>query len=242
MEHLRRVHNDIKLDLLRQACSGMEAPSVLDLGCGVGGDIVKYLRCGCSYVLGMDTDGEAIREARRRLADTATGEGTTIQFLHVDGVIKGMFLFAPRAAFDVVWCQFALHFLVEEGGLEPLAREIHRVLREGGVFAASILQGDLVLGLLGNDRTYEDGNMRIALDGERSARIHLKSTRFYSDREGEVSERLLLPDDIVQPVIDAGFSLAHWKNFSEYTRHVQGYPPALNRISSLYSTFIFRRR
>ena len=37
--HLRRLNNWVKAEIISQACKGKEAPSILDLACGKGGDL-----------------------------------------------------------------------------------------------------------------------------------------------------------------------------------------------------------
>jgi hypothetical protein len=42
--HLRRLNNWVKAEIIQQACRGKEAPSILDLACGKGGDLGKFIR------------------------------------------------------------------------------------------------------------------------------------------------------------------------------------------------------
>jgi len=61
---LKRHHNAVKRDLLRSYAS----ESLLDIGCGRGGDIQKWRDLGLSRVHGIDLSPVSIEEARRRAA------------------------------------------------------------------------------------------------------------------------------------------------------------------------------
>ena len=42
--HLRRLNNWVKAEIIQSACKGKEAPAILDLACGKGGDLGKFIR------------------------------------------------------------------------------------------------------------------------------------------------------------------------------------------------------
>lgn len=102
---------------------------VLDLGCGSGGITLHIAqRYAPEHVTGFDVELPVIQQARRRAA--RAGSTDRISFVQA----------APHplpfddACFDVVFSKDAL---VHAPDKDAVFREIHRVLRPGGFFAAS---------------------------------------------------------------------------------------------------------
>ena len=65
---LKQYHNSIKRELIN-AFSGGPGASLLDLACGRGGDIWKWMDCGLAYVLGVDLSPGEVAEAARRFEE-----------------------------------------------------------------------------------------------------------------------------------------------------------------------------
>ena len=102
---------------------------VLDIGCGAGGiDIHLVEAHGAAEVVGIDTSPCMIDHARTRAA--ARGLEDRLTFLTVT---PGRLPFAD-ASFDVVFSKDAIIHVADK---RTLAAEIHRVLKSGGIFAAS---------------------------------------------------------------------------------------------------------
>jgi 2-polyprenyl-3-methyl-5-hydroxy-6-metoxy-1,4-benzoquinol methylase len=93
---------------------------VLDYGCGHGMAAVVLARQG-AQVTAFDLSQGYLDEARRR----AQLNGVEIQFLAADGE----FLPFADASFDRVWGHAVLHHL----NVPTAGRELHRVLRPGGL-------------------------------------------------------------------------------------------------------------
>ncbi len=91
---------------------------VLDLGCGKGGDLLKYARAsealGVDVVYyGVDLSGESIAEAQKRASETRAKHGRLVGIDYR----QGDFCAAENAALDAAWLtadivsvQFALHY------------------------------------------------------------------------------------------------------------------------------------
>ena len=107
----------------------LSARSVLDIGCGSGGIALHLARAhGAGHVTGYDVELPVIEHARR-LADAA-GLGDRTTFVQAP---PGPLPFAD-AAFDVVFSKDALLHVPDK---DAVFAEIFRVLRPGGMFAAS---------------------------------------------------------------------------------------------------------
>jgi phosphoethanolamine N-methyltransferase len=102
---------------------------VLDLGCGSGG-ITLYLaeRYRPRSITGFDVEAPAIESAMARAA--AQGVSPLPRFVRAD---PGPLPFAD-ASFDIVFSKDAMVHIADK---DAIFREIFRVLRPGGLFAAS---------------------------------------------------------------------------------------------------------
>lgn len=102
---------------------------VLDIGCGSGGVTLHLARRhGAARVVGFDVEAPVIDYARRRAA--TQGLGDRVSFVHG---APGPFPF-PDESFDLVFSKDALLHVPDK---DALLREIFRILRPGGWFAAS---------------------------------------------------------------------------------------------------------
>jgi len=103
-----------------------EASSVLEVGCGAGGGALEALRfCGegTAYT-GVDLSPEMLRRARQRLPDR-------VRLVPCDAADLPF----EDGAFDRVLSNLCLMIVPDTEGV---IREIRRVLRPGGILAASI--------------------------------------------------------------------------------------------------------
>ena len=94
---------------------------VLDVGCGVGNDLSRFVKAG-ARVTGIDLAEHSIELAKRNF-----------EFRELPGkflVMNGEDMELPDASFDVVFCHTVLHFTPDP---EKMIAEILRVLRPGGM-------------------------------------------------------------------------------------------------------------
>ncbi|HHL73504.1 MAG TPA: class I SAM-dependent methyltransferase [Bacteroidetes bacterium] len=94
--------------------------SVLEIGCGVGIDLVKFAENG-AHVTGVDLSETAIDLARKNFAHRKL-DGNFL-------VMNGEDLDFPDASFDVVYVHGVLQYTADP---HQMAREMYRVLRKGG--------------------------------------------------------------------------------------------------------------
>lgn len=103
--------------------------TLLDIGCGSGGITLHLLRHhGLGRAIGFDVEGPVIAAARRRAEELGVADRAA--FVQAP---PGPLPF-PDAGFDVVFSKDALLHVPDK---DALFAEIFRVLKPGGVFAAS---------------------------------------------------------------------------------------------------------
>jgi len=102
--------------------------AVLDIGCGTGGPALVLARDKGAVVTGIDVEPQLIERGRRLAAEAGLAE--RVDFRLVD---PGPLPF-PAESFDVVFSKDALLHIPDK---QALYRDVLRVLKPGGVFAAS---------------------------------------------------------------------------------------------------------
>jgi phosphoethanolamine N-methyltransferase len=101
---------------------------VLDIGCGTGGATLFIAERFGADILGVDVEAGVVAKAEKAAADR--GLGGRARF---ETIAPGPLPFAGNS-FDVVFSKDAIVHIEDK---LALAREIYRVLKPGGVFAAS---------------------------------------------------------------------------------------------------------
>ncbi|MFK0692370.1 class I SAM-dependent methyltransferase [Mesorhizobium sp. IMUNJ 23033] len=103
--------------------------TILDIGCSAGGITLHLVeRHGAAHATGFDVERPVIETARRRAAAQSLGD--RVSFVQAP---PGPLPFTD-ASFDVVFSKDALLHVPDK---DALFAEIFRVLKQGGVFAAS---------------------------------------------------------------------------------------------------------
>lgn len=131
---LRRFNNARKRELITRFCN-VQCARVLDLGGGKGGDLQKWDSVGACHVTILDKSSKSLEEAVRRHKEMKTN-------MRVKAVI-GDFCNDPYPAFvdgefDIVSCQYALHYVPSEEQLRQLLLFISRVLCFDGIFICTL--------------------------------------------------------------------------------------------------------
>jgi mRNA (guanine-N7-)-methyltransferase len=129
------MHNLIKASLIQKYAG----ERVLDLACGRGGDLAKYLRT--MHFTGIDISPESIAEAKSRAAYVEMQ--TEFEVQDVTGLEVDRF---EAALLDTVSCMFALHYFwgrVEH--MDKLLYQINTWLKPGGTFIGIVPDAESVM-------------------------------------------------------------------------------------------------
>ena len=222
MENIRSHHNAVKRQLIQ--CTTQTGNSVLDVGCGFGGDLQKWLSCGVRTLDMCDPSLEALAEARSRASKL---KGLVPTFYHGD------ILACPsNKKYDVVCYNFSLHYIFESQRLfKSSIRAIRDRLRSGGRLIGVIPDSESIMmdtpfhDELGNFMTRRDttgfGNF-----GEKLF-VMLVDTPFYN---GEAKSEPIAYRDILITELLGDFELEEWSQLPG------------SKLSKMYSQFIFVRK
>lgn len=119
--------------------------TVLDLGCGRGGDLRKWAGYRLKSYHGLDGSAPAIAEAKSRQETlVAQGKSSVAADFHVVELTTQA-VPLPSGSVDVISCMFFLQFaFATVTTARHVIAEVARVLRPGGVFCAILPDGDRV--------------------------------------------------------------------------------------------------
>lgn len=120
--------------------------SVLDLCCGKGGDLNKWVAVNVTSYVACDVAELSVKEAMKRYNDLSQAPFRPF-FLVGDcfGVPVSNFL-AAEQTFDVVSCQFAIHYAFEsEDRVRMLLRNVTERLKPGGFFVGTTVDANVLV-------------------------------------------------------------------------------------------------
>lgn len=197
---IRKENNAVKRDLI-QKWVPIDS-SVLDVGCGQGGDIHKWSHSHVRRLVGIDPNPKAIEEARRR------SKGRAWATFDV-GTIES----APLEHFDVICYNFSLQY-------QPLdlLPEITRRLKSGswgrGLFIGTVTDSTR----LGLAHMY---GISVESIGPDRIKVYIPDTPYYAN--GPVVEPVIEKDVLIREAEKLGLRLEIWEPFSIYAKFVFKY-------------------
>lgn len=214
---MRKVHNLIKRRLIEaHVYPGVR---VLDVGCGQGGDILKW---GVP-IHACDPDKKSLYEAVRR------GKSTDSKFFIGD--IRSV----PENVYDVVCYNFSFQYCFESSQLfhETLEALVKRTTK-GSKLIGIVPDSELAFEKYPKwvDR---DGNTVEYLGpplGEFGDKMQVEVVGAPYYRSGPKSEPIAYKDRMITELTRRGFELVHWAPISSHTTGL---------LTDIYSEFIFVR-
>lgn len=160
--HLRAENNWVKSILIQEYAKRNDI--VLDLACGKGGDLLKWIRRGVKKYVGVDIAAQSLHDAVERYSGyKQRSVSTEVVLVQGDLGVTSLLTdnaecwdsskgwhndvpIAKRELFDVASMQFALHYMF---GTEQRAFKCFQTLRdmlhEGGIFIATTVDPNSVL-------------------------------------------------------------------------------------------------
>jgi len=137
--NIRNTNNFIKACLIRMYVK--RGDSVLDLGCGKGGDLLKYEKAGIGVYHGVDIAEMSINDAKLRFNGMKKSFKTSFDVRDVYGQHMDL-----GVQFDIVSSQFSFHYAFSNSLLLDVAlQNVERHLKPGGFFIATVPSKDVIL-------------------------------------------------------------------------------------------------
>ncbi|XP_070777873.1 mRNA cap guanine-N(7) methyltransferase [Enoplosus armatus] len=144
---MRNFNNWLKSVLIGEILEQVRGPgsqkvSVLDLGCGKGGDLLKWKRGGISHLVCADIAGVSVEQCQSRYEDMKKKSHVnenifSAQFITADCTkeVLSEKLDDPELMFDICSCQFVYHYSFEsEQKTDMMLRNACERLKPGGFF------------------------------------------------------------------------------------------------------------
>ena len=159
--NIRIFHNWIKRQLIEQSKRildnqySLKNISLLDLSVGKAGDLQKWYDNDIMYVVGFDIDEKSINEAKKRyeqLIYTLKKEKKSIpnyEFYVMDlsqsKNIKCIENILQNKKFDIVSCQFAIHYFFEyDTSLDTFMKIVGKYISNNGIFIGTTMDGNIL--------------------------------------------------------------------------------------------------
>lgn len=136
---IRKMNNFIKSVLIGKHVKDSE--TVLDIGCGKGGDLYKFAAQNILEYVGVDVSGNSVNNAKERHRKSSIRFRAS--FIEADAYNDLMDL---GRVFDVISIQFSLHYaFASKKSLEICIENISSHLKAGGKLIATIPNSDVLL-------------------------------------------------------------------------------------------------
>ncbi len=127
--NFREAQNGFKRALIDKVQS--RARTVLDLGCGQGGDLVKWAHVGCEYYIGVDISAKSIEAAKDRFSSARDkflryGEPPCMPtaIFHAGDMTSFRFDSLAHPPIDVVSSMFSLHYVIGSETFKTMVRNL----------------------------------------------------------------------------------------------------------------------
>lgn len=188
--YLRNFNNWVKSMLIKQFVDRLcdehvdgFRPVVLDMGCGKGGDLLKWKKAEIQHLICVDIASTSVDQCRTRYQETRRREQHA---RHPQPIFSAEFIVAdftrvrvraqlssvagsPRLA-DLVSVQFALHYGFESvSQAERMLDNIAECLRPGGYFIATLPDAAVIMRRLRRQsrdgRSFGNSLYQVAFDG-----------------------------------------------------------------------------
>jgi mRNA (guanine-N7-)-methyltransferase len=133
--------------LAPHACFVLTFADMQDLACGKGGDLPKWREAGISAYVGVDIATESVRKDARERYNNKTGFAFPAALFVADAFeapLSGAL--ADHLPFDLVSCQFALHYAFSsEQRARRALQNVAELLRPGGYFIGTTADADVLV-------------------------------------------------------------------------------------------------
>ena len=164
---LRRFHNYIKFLMYQKYCKPED--TLLDLGCGRGGDMFKWEKVGIKNVVGIDVNKNFVIDAIKRYKNNSACLKDTdyrFYFTHEKYIFCEFLRYRNlQCVYNNISCMFALHYFFDtKEHVSNLFSQISACLKKGGYFFGTVMNGVKVNDCLKTKEIYNSHAMFIKKD------------------------------------------------------------------------------
>lgn len=238
---MKKFHNKIKRDLIKKYAKNNDI--IIDLGCGKGGDMHKWINTNIKYVKGYDINKEYLKEAEDRYEKIKNQKNINTEIIYKCIDLSKQIIDTEHENVNIITCNFALHyFFKNEETFNILKKSIKNNLKLNGYFIGTIFDGISVNNMINNyEFTQFDGLFKIEKLNNNNKlfgneiKVYLKDSII----DNISYEYLIYFGKFISKMEDEGFILVDSKLFSEIDEfnnlkdHEQSY-------SSLNRYFVFK--
>lgn len=242
IENLRKFHNFIKLNIIIDSCKKTNAKNLLDIACGRGGDLQKWLnhKINLQYILAFDSHKESIFSSLKKGDEF---DGAIARFQNIKQSYKGKMPFInfknlnildskileklnsidSNKEYDVISCQFALHYFNKNQLiLNNTLKIISLKLKKGGLFIGTSTDGDLMYKILNNGNVNipmltlikkDFNNYLFYIQTEKSKTLTRQN---YFELQGVSSEFYIFKENLKNIALQHNLQLVEYKSFYEW--------------------------
>jgi mRNA (guanine-N7-)-methyltransferase len=219
--NLKRFNNFVKRKMLEDTIKHSHVKSILDLGCGKGQDLKKYIDNGVKNVTGYDISQGYINEAIRRLETYKSS--SSLKDLnysyHVADLRTDKLQLDYRS--DAVVMNFMIHYLFEsEQSFSNLMENILKNISTHGIIIITYLDGEKIRKNLKDKETYFVGKHFKIQNGQdnkvqkpfgKSIKVSMDNTVASNSDEFLVAEK-----DLSELFSASGFSVLQKGEFDKF--------------------------
>ncbi|XP_017486425.1 PREDICTED: mRNA cap guanine-N7 methyltransferase-like [Rhagoletis zephyria] len=173
--HMRNFNNWIKSIIIRDTIAYLRADHnsnmteeqkkampfvVLDLGCGKGGDLIKFQKSSITHLVCCDIASISIEHCKDRFTSMNT-KNYTAEFINLDATRNRIRdkLTDPDRLIDMTSCQFSFHYCFESyEQARMMVQNAAESLKIGGIFCGTIPDSLEIMKRLKNSGTNTYGN------------------------------------------------------------------------------------
>lgn len=242
--NMRRYHNAVKRELYNKYTLNIN--KLLDLACGKGGDLDKWISNNIKHVIGYDIDERSIMEAKRRVKERYSDKGTKVE-VYVKDLSKE--IIEGDNDCDVITSMFAFHYFFKSlDTFNIIMKSIDNNLKTGGYFIGTMFDGESIRNILKNgDYILKDGDIKFMIKSYNGLTDDLFSNKinvYLKDTVLDVpmDEYVVDFDKFVNIMKMRGYDLIETKMFNELNLDGKS---RLNDIelsvSNLNRFFVFKR-
>ncbi|MBU3923617.1 MAG: class I SAM-dependent methyltransferase [Nanoarchaeota archaeon] len=213
----------IEMPAMIKMLGNLKDKKILDWGCG-SGIYIRRLKNRCREIKGFDISPEMVEIARELnpQQDIRVGSGTKIPF---------------KEKFDIVFAPLSIHYLKD---LNPVFREVKRVLKKGGIFIFSTVNP---IAKIGKTKKIGGKNYKVMfeLDYFKLDRIEI----FFKGKDGErvkVNNYLIKTGEVVRLCQEHGFEIVDYEDTKPVLNAKDKFPEEYSLYSKLPLFCIWKLR